>query len=517
MHMIESLEPRVAPASLTMGGRLLTYTDSDGDLVRVAFSNAVMAASDFDFGADGFLSGDTTTPQQLDAVDFIGKTGAGLALTASRQLAGDGHAKIGLINGMGTDLGEIRVDGDVGRVVAGDDVLENGPGISIFAALNLGKIGISSEVNGLGSLSLSGNLNGVLNIYDGAQSIVIHGSVVGSETGSGGAVSVKSGGIDTLKIGGSLYGNASGTGNIEINGDVKTLTIGGSVIGAANNAGLDYGNQVSISGHVDRLIVGGDVAGQGRHFGGKIVVGSAGVIKIGGSVMGSDVTETGILSVAGDAQKIAIGGDLRGATAWRGTGIFEGALLSGAIFLNGSLGDLEIGGDLIAYSVVPHGGPILSGVVDVGGVLGNARIGGNMMGSPDVNAMILAGGLGSPTFSIGNLEVRGNVMNSSILAGRHGPFLDVLNPTAGIGSVQIGGDFAASFLIAGDGPNSGATISGVKVDGRIFGLEGSSTVFGIRAPHILSLRVEGVHYGEADLLAGVEFSTVGFALAKAEG
>jgi hypothetical protein len=45
IHSIESLESRIAPASLT--GRILTYTDIDGDKVTVAFTKGTLAEANF--------------------------------------------------------------------------------------------------------------------------------------------------------------------------------------------------------------------------------------------------------------------------------------------------------------------------------------------------------------------------------------------------------------------------------------------------------------------------------------
>ncbi len=73
-------------------GTLLTYTDIDGDFIHVAVTHAKMATGDFDFGADGFLSGDTTTLQTLGKISLsrgeIGAVSVGGDWIASNLLAG---------------------------------------------------------------------------------------------------------------------------------------------------------------------------------------------------------------------------------------------------------------------------------------------------------------------------------------------------------------------------------------------------------------------------------------------
>src|SRR5262245_13587810 len=123
---LELLEPRIAPASLTLGGKLLTYTDLDGDLVKITFTGAAMAEGDFTFPG-GFLAGDKTTPQKLDTVNLSGKTGAGFTLRATPQGGkGDSHADINTVNGATTDLGTINIDGDLVQFPAGDNDFMNG-------------------------------------------------------------------------------------------------------------------------------------------------------------------------------------------------------------------------------------------------------------------------------------------------------------------------------------------------------------------------------------------------------
>ena len=541
MDSIEPLEPRIAPAALTMGGKLLTYTDYDGDLVKISFTNATMAEGNCDFGAGGFLPGDTTTKQQLGTVDLKGKTGAGFTLMAKPQmisgrLAGDSHADIFEIDGTNTDLGTIKVDGDVVSFPAGDMDFTNGPGIKSLTVLSIGRdstAGVTFRVNRLGALTVKSDFgpHAALIIDGGAKSIFIGGSMLGTRDQEYGGIWVASGDVGTFKVGGSLFGNfANPFGNINVAGDVGTLSIHGSVIGDDYTSVGANTPQIEISGGVKNLTIGGDVVGHSSEYGGAIEIrGDAGPIKIGGSLIGSDQSHTGYLRVRGNATTISIGHDVTGGNSTSSSGV----QLTGAVVVNGSLGNLLIGGDFTAGRVYASGLLAESGMVGISGTLGPVKIGGNIVGDPTHLAYITAGGSGAtaPTPAIKSLTVKGSVISASILAGYDYSFVE-RNLLAGIGSVSIGGNLAGSFIIAGsnkggdgipgnsdDGKANNTTlISSVKIDGAFTGLAGDATRFYVFAPQIGKLRVGAASYTGAQLTSpGVYFSSVGTAIVEAAG
>jgi hypothetical protein len=537
---IEPLEPRIAPASLTMGSKLLTYTDIDGDLVKVTFTKATMTEGDFDFFPGAFLAGDTTTPQKLLTLNLVGKTGAGFTLTATPQkdgagqLHGDSHANIFEINGVTTDLGTIKVDGDVMGLNAGDGDFTNGLGLKSLNVVSLGKDGGSGavQINGLGSLTVKTDIKGTrVDITGGARSITVGGSLIGTNTGNGGAIVVHSGGIGTLKIGGSLYDNGGiGNGNLFVIGGIGTLSIRGSIIGSESSTTSGGPRQVEIIGNVKSATIGGDIIGRSDELGGYFeVFGNVGTMKVGGSVIGSDANFTGEIFIGGDASSISIGGNLVGGDSRGGASL----LSSGVVFVEGSLGTLSIGGDFIAGKIVDGGGSLIqSSMIAVNGTVGSIRIGGSVLGDPSRLAYIMAAGENADPgeAAIKTLTVKGSVTSASIVTGYDRFFNPRSLLAPGIGSVSIAGDFAASFVIAGsnkgfdgipgnsdDGAvNSTTTIRSVKIGGAFLGGGSSvSTYFYIYAPHILSLRVGKVSYTDADLADPIKFSSAGNAIAWA--
>src|SRR3954467_10479861 len=135
---LEPLESRHAPARL-IGPTALTYQDKDGDTVTVAFSRPVLAAFapgaifTFDSGP-GAINGSTAVQEQLQRIDLTGTpaaaTGTAITVTAVRGPAngGDGFAAVGEIVATGIDVGVVKVDGDLGRIRAGDGTLTT-PGL----------------------------------------------------------------------------------------------------------------------------------------------------------------------------------------------------------------------------------------------------------------------------------------------------------------------------------------------------------------------------------------------------
>jgi hypothetical protein len=102
-HSLEMLEARIAPAALV--GKVLTYTDVDGDKVTVTFSKGAPAAGNFTFDA-GTVDGATTAHQQLELIDVHGDStspfnGTNITVAVKRAVGGDGLAAIGRINAAG--------------------------------------------------------------------------------------------------------------------------------------------------------------------------------------------------------------------------------------------------------------------------------------------------------------------------------------------------------------------------------------------------------------------------------
>lgn len=137
---LEALETRIAPASINAAGNVLTYTDIDGDLVKITFTKIKVTAGNFMFST-GTATDGVDTPRTLDKINLIGANGAGFTLTATPKGGkGDSHANVGLIEASNTNLGSVSVDGDVNQITIGN-FLDSAVGINSFTALSKGKKG----------------------------------------------------------------------------------------------------------------------------------------------------------------------------------------------------------------------------------------------------------------------------------------------------------------------------------------------------------------------------------------
>ncbi len=126
----DQLESRRLLATLVSTTKI-TYQDIDGDNVSVTFSkpiltNATVANSVFSFDT-GSVSGSNVGKQQLRSINLSAiPAAAGTTITTaavrSATTGGDGFAAVGQIDATGRDISTVTIDGDLGRIVAGDAV-----------------------------------------------------------------------------------------------------------------------------------------------------------------------------------------------------------------------------------------------------------------------------------------------------------------------------------------------------------------------------------------------------------
>src|SRR5262245_16030800 len=145
---LEQLERRDAPAAL-VGSNKVTYQDADGDNVTVTLSKPLLTAGNvgtiFTFN-NAFA---TAGPQQLQTIDLtsLGAAATGMATTtsafASTTTGGDGFAALGHINATGIDLAAVVIDGDLGRIRAGDATTVTS-GLRGLTVQSMGRYGTST-------------------------------------------------------------------------------------------------------------------------------------------------------------------------------------------------------------------------------------------------------------------------------------------------------------------------------------------------------------------------------------
>lgn len=527
---IEPLEPRIAPATLNAAGTLLTYTDIDGDLVKVTFTKVAMRPEDFTFSDEVHGLGGSG-PQSLLTIDLKTRTGAGFTLTATPHGGnGDSHANIDTISGTDTDLGSIRVDGNVEFLSAGATAgTVAGAGLKSFYALSMGRAGAYTPINfslyRVGSFVIAGDML--------SQDIMFNGGVKTFKVGGNLASVVDNapmnldieGGVGTFTVGGSVIGGFNQSPSILINGGITagSVNIGGSVIGG--HTSILNGSQVIVLQALKSFTVGHDVRGGEGNGTGTVRLGNVGTVKIGGSLIGSDDwSNSGFLSAA-TAGSITIGGDIQGGNLTGSNNVsFNGAVIAT------SLGSFKLGGDFIGGWRSGSGVYDHSNRIAVADTIGSMTFGGSITGSSTNPVVVSAAGNNSTgaAIAIKSIKVKHSVDQTHIYTG----WLEGLgsysagDTSAGIGSITIGGNLSASQIVVGSGLGSDNTpgtqddtfiggslarLDSVKIGGAFTGIPGdASHFFYIQAPTVQKVTIGKVTYTHAALVASVHhFDAIG--------
>ncbi len=463
---IEPLEPRIAPATISIVGRTATWTDFDGDLVTMKWSSAEAPVfATMDKGAGLLVSRILLDAAKHDGASFT------VAVKAA-GVFGDGRVELGHLDATGVSLNSwVGPKAAISEVDLGK-VQQAGIGTLIIGGLGqthhsffTGAMGDGDSLirGSVKTLKINGDFsNGHLTMQPGTGqqigSFTITGSLRGSIAGGGGAVDFFGGGGS----GGSVFiGGSIENGRLSILSlPFKSVTIAGDVVGATAFPSSN-GEVYAIA---EKLTVLGSV------LGGRVEVASGTKpiqsVLIGGSIVARDgVQESGTLNISGNAKSVTVKGSLRGAEfATFGDGGNPGA---GAVLVNGNVGTLNIGGSIHSGKVA-DGKLSVNGGIQVKGNVGAIVINGSVIGDDRMPVYILAGGSGTGATKdyngIGKLSIKGDAIHAFIAAGtrladdNNGSVLVFANnPDAGIGSVLIGKNFNTSNIFAGvlDGGSPG--------------------------------------------------------------
>ena len=315
---IEPLEPRIAPASA-----FVTYTDFDGDLVKITASKPGSVAPPLD-GSHLTLASFVGPLVILDLTDpAFG--GAKIVFTVTKKPGGDGLANVGRINATGVDLDQVVVKGTLGEIVAGDATTAGDPGLNLLSVLGMGEVGPStathlfnSTITGkLGALKVAGDFtDAFLRVVGGADGQLGAVTITGDVTGLGGTSAGRvdsEGAMGVVKIGGDLRGGAPfGTGLISSGTSIGAITIGGGVFGGAGESS----GRLESAGTMGNVKITGSLTGGTGSNSGAIVATGLGSVTIGGSVFGAKTdpggshNRTGVIESLGTMGAVKIGGDV---------------------------------------------------------------------------------------------------------------------------------------------------------------------------------------------------------------
>lgn len=475
------LEPRLALAGL------FSYTDIDGDLVTLRSSkggNADLAAAvTLSAGTSGHLQNVNLAANPIFA-------GTSVTLSVKKAGGGDGQAAVGHIDATNVDLGKVSINGDLGRIVAGDTASATAGVVSLSVA-SLGRYGTTTGAPNLAStirgdlkiLAVKGDVQQarLTMIGGGIGKVTIGGSLVGGNADDSARIAGDT--IGAVKIGVSIFGAGGNRSASIASGDtIASVTVGNSIIGGAGekSGSLEAGNAIG-SLKVGRDVVGGAGSASANI---NITLGGSGTngvgdVTVGGSLLGGGGDMSGVISDIGVGlvPTVKIGGDVRG-----GSGMQSGSLLigqaktlsirgsliggskvwSGAVMCTGRIGSATVLGSVVGGTAQYTG---IFTCTDPGSV-GTVLIGGSVVGGKGE----YSGSVFSATGSIDKLTVRGAV------SGGDGDGSGLLGVGIYGGGAVLGSALVGGSVTGGAGVGSGSVLANearsVRVGGSLFGGSG---------------------------------------------
>jgi hypothetical protein len=453
---LEALETRIAPATL-LSSSAFSYTDIDGDTVKVTFSKAILETNGSNFDTlvtiTGGLAG--TGFQDLIRLNLsgLGLTANGLGIkvvaTPSKQFGGDGMVS-GLeieasevdTNGVGDgiDLGVVSIDGDINWIDAGDsdDATLSIKSLTV-KSVGLNTAGVGSDIYGpMGTIKVTGNFAGFINVN--ADNIAVPH-------------------IKSITIGGSIFGNLeAGSGRIYAFGSIGPVKVGGDVVGGDG----ELSGSILSDSSIGNVTIKGTLSGGDGDDSGIISGFSLGTVKLGGSLKGGNGPRTGVIEAySGDIKSLTISGSVYGGPG-NNSGVIQAASFFAASDGNGSVGTVLIKGSVIGF--VPDSGEHSAGVairaddsirkVTILGALVNANIVAGVQPGADLeygtDDDIPTAGAPGANRSLGPVVIKSGVSATEI-----GFAITALN----IASIQAGGpvlkpggplaDFTTGFVLGG--------------------------------------------------------------------
>ncbi len=483
---IEPLESRIAPAGIT-------YTDVDGDLVKISSSKGDLAAAAvFNFTTIGGNIQCNDLDVSNGAFD-----GADIIFTVTKKPGGDGLVSVGRINGGAHALGKVVVPGDLAVIDAGDGTQS----VASLSVRSMGKFStftqpagadLHSDLDGVfGTLNVKGDVEGVTIAVIGGSGILgtvnIGGSLIGGGADFSGEIHADVG-MGVVKIGRDIHGSEGmDSGYLESFGKIHSITVGGSLIGATGSY-FAMGNpsaQIWAEGDIDVVKIGRDLKGGAGDGSGAIGCGGSmgqnSTVSVGRSLLGGDGDGSGHFFTAHGIGKVVIGRDVIG-----GNGVASGGIGAAA----GSMSSLSVGGSIIG------GSGLVSGNVSAKAIGGLVKVSGSLIGGSGASSGVINGGpAGMHAVTIGGSIVGGSNDSTGMLTGGN------------IDSVTIGGSVIGGSL---KGDNSGimrhdtgeirstGNLGAVKIGGDLVGgsitspaadsLVGSGY---IEAAHIVSVTIGG--------------------------
>jgi len=475
---VEALEHRIAPASIT-------FVDAAGDTVTIKTSKGTN--DDLTAAATFAPSGSGQVLELLSLASNPVFQNTTLSITLANASS---HVDIGFIDATGLDLGKVVVQGDLGRINAGDSHFQT----KAIASLELGSLGAQGTTNqlpggnvtsniqgGVGALKVHGDVDGGFLVTGGTNGvggsigpIQIDGSVIGgTDTQTGYILAADA--IQSVHVTGDVTGGtATKTGAIVAAGQMGAVTLGGNLIGGTSVAATNSGQIVSNAG-MGPVTITGSIEGGMADSSGQLLSTSIPSVHIGNMIIGGAGLESGTVASSGFIKTIDVAHGIEGSSGEK-SGSIRTAKGLGTVTLEGDLEGSSgsqsgiIGSDGPISTVVIHGSifgssGFESGAIGSSNFLGNVTVIGDVEGSSGSNSgQIVSSG------ALSSVVIQGSLVGSSgYQSGTIGAFKTIGSITIGTGTVSTTGKlipsvFLDSGIVGSSGYQSGTILGGTNIN-----------------------------------------------------
>lgn len=414
--MLESLEPRIAPASV------FNFIDIDGDSVKITSSTGTLDSSNLK------LSAAPTSSAQLYLLDLTASAfkDAKITITATKKGNGDGFVNVGRILSPSHNLDSIIVDGDVAALIVADsDPAKRG--INSFTARSFGAVGTNSQ-DPAGTLGVAATIVGGANLFDIAKDIT--GARLDFQLGNGDSS------VGMIRAGGSIDNSY-----VTVAADLGRLTVKGDLRGGVE----DDSGRVAVTGKLGFARIDGSILGGKGMRSGSLGVGKASnSLVIGESLIGGGGDESGTVLLEETGGILDIGENVEG-----GAGVGSGVFTSSRGVTKVTIGGYVLGGDAV------DSGQVLVDTFDLGPKSDRVEVGkGIMAGAADGTGRVFI------------RHAKGAIVRGPVIGGsgeNSGQLSGSFDEVAVLGDV-VGGSGKFSGLVGGDEAKM-ATIDGDVVGG----------------------------------------------------
>lgn len=460
---------------LQVDAQTVKYVDADGDIATVHVSKgALTIATPTSAGELSFSEVNDIGGRSLQVIDLAGKAqfaNAAVHVSAQKQTGfpgardgtpSDGRADVGFIRAAvvqnstleftrGIDLTSVFVDGDLGKIVVGDQISPTSIQKIDVGSLGAGKVSVpSSFLDDLGARS-SGALAAI-------HRMVVHGDFEGNLRVIGDGF----GSINTLRIGGALKGgidsDGNGTGQVFFTGTLAHVRIGSMLGGEGRGSGVLNGDFAS-GARIGTVKVLGVIKGGGGDDSGQILAPRIGKVTAA-AIEGGTGARSGLIRAGATIGHVSIAGDILGGSGTNSAG--TDLVLAGGIVSGAGIKSVKIAGKLAG------GNAANSGSIIAGADLGVLRVGQDLLGGAgsDSGTVQVTGNVRS--LRIGSLNAEGVPVDGDLFAGtadRSGR----IQINGSVGSVQIFGSIKGSGVSTAGGIDVGGKIRTIEIKGDVQG------------------------------------------------